>query len=384
MTHPLAMTPPMGWNSWNTFGEKINEQVVLETADLFVKLGLKDAGYEYIVIDDCWSLRERDPKTNEIVPDPVKFPRGMKFVSDYIHKKGLKFGMYSCAGTRTCANYPSSFGHEFLDARTFAKWGVDFLKYDYCNMPFGGQAPLFYRRMGQALRNSGREILFSACEWGAEDVWSWIRSTGASMYRSTGDIFDNFESMKKIAQSQLPKLASSAPGCWNDMDMLTVGMFGLGNVGSAESVQTIDQYKLQFAVWCVWGSPLMLGCDIRKLADMPDVLALVTNKDLLRINQDPLGRQAYAADTCWGNQDVGTVARLLDNNETAVLCHNFTDADRTFHCLLEKLGISYESGLKLRMKDCFTGKTAFSGRDEFSVSVPAKSCRVFLCKPVKA
>ena len=130
-------TPPLGWNTWNTFGEKINEQLILQSVDKFVELGLKDAGYEYVVIDDCWSKRERDPKTNEIVPDPVKFPRGMKFVADYVHRKGLKFGMYSCAGTRTCADYPGSYDHEFLDARTFARWGVDFLKYDYCDMQIG-------------------------------------------------------------------------------------------------------------------------------------------------------------------------------------------------------------------------------------------------------
>lgn len=383
MKTPLATTPPMGWNSWNTFGEKINEDVVLRSADLFVKLGLKDAGYQYVVIDDCWSLKERDPKTDEIVPDPKKFPHGMKYVSDYVHRKGLKFGMYSCTGVRTCGDYPSSFGHEYLDARTFAKFGVDFLKYDYCNVPIAGYAKLFYRRMGQALRNSGREILFSACEWGAEDVWSWIRSTGASMYRSTGDIFDNFESMKGIAKSQLEKLYASAPGCWNDMDMLTVGMYGNGNVGKAENVQTLENYKLQFALWCVYGSPLMLGCDIRKLPDMPEILKLVTNKDLIRINQDPLGLQAYQAQEWWGS-DGGFIVRLLDNNEIALLCVNYTEGDLNMYCLLENLGFPYESGLKLRMRDVFTGKTSVSGRDNFHVDVPAKGCRCFIAKPVKA
>lgn len=373
----------MGWNSWNTFGEKINEDVVLRSADLFEKLGLKGAGYRYVVIDDCWSLKERDPKTDEIVADPKKFPHGMKYVSDYVHRKGLKFGMYSCTGIRTCGDYPSSFGHEFLDARTFAKFGVDFLKYDYCNVPIQGYAKLFYRRMGQALRNSGREILFSACEWGAEDVWSWIRSTGASMYRSTGDIFDNFESMKGIAKSQLEKLYASAPGCWNDMDMLTVGMYGNGNVGKAENVQTLENYKLQFALWCVYGSPLMLGCDIRKLPDMPEILKLITNKDLIRINQDPLGMQAYQAQEWWGTEG-GFIARLLDNNEIAILCVNYTESDLHMYCLLENLGFPYESGLKLRMRDVFTGKSSVSGRDNFHVDVPAKGCRCFIAKPVKA
>ncbi|MBE6597807.1 MAG: glycoside hydrolase family 27 protein, partial [Ruminococcaceae bacterium] len=189
----LAQTPPMGWNSWNTFGENINEQVIRETADAIVEKGLRDAGYEYVVIDDCWAMRDRD-ENGRLVPDPVKFPSGMKALSDYVHSKGLKFGIYSCAGYRTCADYPGSFDHEFEDAQTFADWGVDFLKYDYCNKPKLANGPILYNRMSMALKATGREILFSACNWGSDEVHKWIRSTGTHMYRSTPDILDNPQS----------------------------------------------------------------------------------------------------------------------------------------------------------------------------------------------
>ena len=186
--------PTMGWNSWNTFGEDINEKVVMETADFIVESGLKDCGYEYVIIDDCWSLRERN-ENEEIVPDPEKFPHGMKYVADYVHSKGLKFGMYSCAGTMTCAGYPGSLDHEFIDAKCFADWGVDYLKYDFCFHPFTTPGHVLYKRMGLALANCGRDIVFAACSWGSENTKTWIKETGAHTWRSTGDINDTWESI---------------------------------------------------------------------------------------------------------------------------------------------------------------------------------------------
>ena len=174
----------MGWNTWNTFAQNISEELILQSADAMVETGLKDEGYEYIVIDDCWALRERD-KAGNLVPDPAKFPHGMKYVADYIHAKGLKFGMYSCCGTMTCARYPASYNHEFADAAAFAEWGVDFLKYDYCFKPNFADGKMLYRRMGLALANCGRDILFSGCSWGADKTHEWIGSTGANMWRST-------------------------------------------------------------------------------------------------------------------------------------------------------------------------------------------------------
>lgn len=195
----VKLTPPMGWNSWNTFGENINEKLIMETADKMVEQGLLDCGYEYLVIDDCWSLRKRDEE-GRLIADPEKFPHGMKVVADYVHSKGLKFGMYSCAGNLTCAGYPGSFEHEFIDADTFASWGVDFLKYDYCYHSNIIPGKYLYRRMGIALENCGRDILFSACSWGADQTHEWIKETGASMWRSTGDIFDSWESIKDLTK----------------------------------------------------------------------------------------------------------------------------------------------------------------------------------------
>ena len=377
----LIPAPPMGWNTWNTFGANISEALIKAAADRVVELGLREAGYAYIVIDDCWSLRERDPRTHEIVADPAKFPGGLKALADYIHGRGLKFGMYSCAGVRTCADYPGSFGHEFLDARTFASFGVDFLKYDYCNVPVSGQAPLLYRRMGQALRACGRDILFSACNWGTEEVGSWIRSTGAHMYRSTGDIADNFKSMSGIATGQIPRLSQSAPHCFNDLDMLTVGMFGKGNVGSSGC--TLADYQTQFALWALMGSPLMLGCDPRTMT--PEIVQLVTNRGLLRINQDPAGLQAYRVNHCWGNPDCFTLARLLEGGDLALGFFNLSENPCGNLLLLEQIGLTYESGLRLRLVDCFTGEEQHSGRDTVTVpKLPPHGCRVFRCTPVEA
>ena len=226
----MKMTPPMGWNSWNTFGRDINEQLILDMARKISETGLQSAGYNYIVIDDCWSLKQRD-KNGRLQPDPEKFPNGMKAVADALHEMGFKFGMYGCAGTLTCDGYPGSFDHEYVDAATFAEWGVDFLKYDYCFHSNLIHGRYLYRRMGLALKNCGRDILFSACSWGNDDTAKWIRETGANMWRSTPDVFDTWESVKKIIDAQSNILPYGGAGCFNDMDMMVVGMRGKGNVG---------------------------------------------------------------------------------------------------------------------------------------------------------
>ena len=400
----LAKTPPMGWNSWNTFGANISDAVIREMADAFVVLGLDKAGYEYLVIDDCWSEHERDARTHRIVPHHEKFPNGMKAVADYVHSKGLKFGMYSCAGVRTCANYPGSFDHEFLDAKTFAEWGVDFLKYDFCFMPNTANGPLMYRRMGHALRASGREILFSACNWGSHDVWSWIRSAGAHMYRSTGDINDSFESFKNIALSQIcgdPVIdwsrpveelhktlranggsCSNAPGCFNDIDMLTVGMFGKGNVGSKGCDAT--DYKTQFALWCFMGAPLMLGADLRNFLkpEFKPMLDLVTNKGLLALDQDEECRPAFrTTNQPWSN-DMLVLGRLLANGDIAVGFFNLYDSDARGYLYFETLGIPDAAGIDLKMTDVMTGEDFGVKREFVDLVVPKHDCRVFRCTPV--
>ena len=187
--------PPMGWNSWNTFGRDINEKLIMDMTDFMVEEGYRDAGYEYVIIDDCWTEMTRNSQ-GELVPDKEKFPHGMKYISDYIHSKGMKFGMYTDVGLKTCAGYPASFGHEFVDAKTFASWGVDYLKCDFGYFPFTTDCRQVYRTMSMALKNCGRDILFAACNWGQADAVTWMNSVGAHTYRSTGDIHDNFTSIR--------------------------------------------------------------------------------------------------------------------------------------------------------------------------------------------
>ena len=391
----LAQRPPLGWNSWNTFGEHISEALIHEMADCMVEQGYLQAGYEYLVIDDCWSLRERDEK-GLLVPDPVKFPNGMKAVADYVHSKGLKFGMYSCAGVLTCAGYPSSYDHEFVDAATFASWGVDFLKYDFCNFPDTGDCRARYQTMSMALKATGRDILFSACNWGQKEPWKWMRSVGAHMYRSTGDIMDNYISFTDIFKSQLDNLCMSGTACFNDMDMLTVGMCGKGNVGLGK-VCTYEEYRMQFALWCLAGVPLMMGADLRSLA--PEYKELMQNPDLLRIDQDAECRSLYlirkgSVTTSNPEPKEGefpwkqlpdtsyTFIRHLSDREFALAYVNFSPADAQIHCEMADIGLPVSSGYALSMRDVFTGEQLPPKTDFFNPRVPAHDMKLYLCRLV--
>ena len=373
----IIRKPPMGWNSWNTFGENINADLIKETADAFVSNGLDKAGYEYLVIDDCWSERERDRETDKIVPDKIKFPQGMKDVSDYVHSKGIKFGMYSCAGVRTCADYPGSFDHEFLDAETFAEYGADFLKYDFCYKPQSSDGPVLYHRMGTALECCSRDILFSACNWGADNVHRWIRSTGATMYRSTGDINDSFESFKDILLSQEKLFGYSAPGCFNDIDMLTVGMYGKGNVGNVGCNDT--DYKTQFSLWCLFAVPLMLGCDIRNMNKQ--TLDLITNKDLISINQDEEVRPPFRI---FNSDERYVFARRLSGGEFAFGFFNFGEKRRNAVLYPSEIGVTPDSGYELGLKDCFTGEVLGGIRNSFGVTLEPHDCAIFKGKLIKS
>ena len=372
----LAKTPPMGFNTWNTFGPNISEQMVLEMADVMAEQGYRDAGYKYVVIDDCWSLRERDENGN-LVADPEKFPHGMKYVADYVHAKGLKFGMYSCAGIRTCAGYPASFDHEFQDARTFASWGVDFLKYDFCYFPSFANCQHRYLTMAQALRASGRDILFSACNWGVQEPWNWMRSVGAHMYRSTGDIWDNFPSTAGIMKSQMGNFNANAAGCFNDMDMLTVGMGGQGNVGDA-NCNTYGEYEMQFAYWCFCAAPLMMGADLRKVGE--EYRTLLQHKELIRLNQDPECRPPYKV--CENNGYTVFIRHLADG-EFAIGVFNLHQDPRTAEITFAELGVPANSGVKLALTDVITGESIPAKRDDLFVYVPGHSCKIFRAKFVR-
>lgn len=384
MPKNLGQTPPMGWNSWNTFTSAINEELIKQAADAMVESGLKDCGYEYIVIDDCWSLRQRD-ENGRLVADPEKFPNGMKAVADYVHSKGLKFGMYSCAGTHTCAGFPSSFEHEFEDAATFAEWGVDFLKYDYCFKPDGIPGHLLYKRMAMALRNCGRDILFSACSWGADNTHDWIRETGAQMFRSTGDIQDTWKSIVNLATSQFGKQSQQGVYCWNDIDMLVVGMHGGSNngfIGDGGMGCTDIEYKSHFSMWAIMNSPLMIGCDIRNMTD--ETLKILSNKDVIAINQDPEGRAAYVLDSSgWAGIGVKIIIKALENGDYAIGLFNLADhrAQGTF--AFWDMGLPTSSGYGLEMYDCWEHKNEGVFTERYTVDIDAHDCKVLRAKVVK-
>ncbi len=277
----LALTPPMGWNSWNQFACNINEQLIRETADAMVSSGMKDAGYEYIVIDDCWAV-SRDDEGN-IIADPKRFPSGIKALADYVHSKGLKFGIYSDAGTQTCQERPGSRGYEFQDARTYAKWGVDYLKYDWCHHGMQN-APASYTLMRDALYKAVRPIVFSICEWGFNQPWLWADTVG-HLYRTTEDIKANFlihnpkwsQTVVGIIDKVNNLRKYNGPDHWNDLDMLEVGNKGL----------SIPESRYHFSMWCMLSAPLMTGNDLRNMTD--DVVKILTNKEVIALDQDPAG-----------------------------------------------------------------------------------------------
>ena len=382
--------PPMGWNSWNTFAEKIDEKLVREMADVIVEKGLDKFGYNYVVIDDCWAEKTRD-SSGRLVPDKNKFPSGMKTLADYVHSKGLKFGMYSCAGVLTCGQYPASYDYEFIDAKTFAEWGVDFLKYDFCYKPEFIAGKALYRRMGLALANCGRDILFSACSWGAEKTHEWIRSTGAGMWRSTGDIFDNWNSVKNIIMQQVDitceykndegSMPFGGIGCFNDMDMLIVGMHGVGNVGLGGC--TDEEYRTHFSAWAIFGSPLMIGCDIRKLDD--EAYKILTNRDVLAINQDGRGAQPYVANNEWmkinhGNTPV--VARMMENGDVAVALFNMNDNDAVCNFRGDQIGLPPVTKVRLMARDAWSGEEFEIHNYAYVTSIPAHGCKLLRVKVI--
>lgn len=377
----IKLTPPMGWNSWNTFAENIDEKLIMESADAMVSSGLLDCGYDYLVIDDCWSEKERDSE-GRLVPLASKFPHGMKFVADYVHSKGLKFGMYSCAGNLTCAGYPSSFEHEFIDAETFASWGVDFLKYDYCYKPTGVPGNILYTRMGNALANCGRDILFNSCSWGHDSTEEWVRSTGAHMWRSTGDIFDVWRSVKDIHEKQLSLQPYNSLGCFNDMDMLIVGMKGKGNVGLTGC--TYEEYRTHFSLWAMLNSPLVIGCDIREMSE--ETKTILMNKDIIAINQDIGGKQPFLAGTPLGeNPNEGYAwVKQLDGGDLAIGLFNMGDTEAMIKVSLFDIGLGAVTGRTLSMKELWTGAEETVKNEVIAKRVAPHDCLVYRASVVKA
>ena len=369
-------TPPMGFNTWNTFGESFNEEVIKEVADAMADRGFLEAGYDHLIIDDCWELEDRDPATGRMVPRPKKFPNSdITPTIDYVHSKGLKFGIYSCAGVRTCAGLMSSFDNEFLDAKTFAEWGVDYLKYDYCFKPHMADGETLYRRMSLGLRHSGRDIMLASCNWGLDDVWSWADSAGIHTYRSTGDICDNFTSFTNIFRSQVMRLGSNVPGCFNDMDMMTVGMEGEGNVAAGEYGNEAT-YRMQFCVWCMFQTPLIMGCDVRRVSDK--YRDLLCNRELIAINQDISCRPPFPI----GTDDRLNYCKMLSDGSYAILMINPGDGEHHACFALHDIGVPASSGYRLRMRDVFSGEV-LEYNDFIDLEIPNQDCRMFRCELIK-
>lgn len=281
----LALTPPMGWNSWNTFGTGVDEKLIREMAGALSSSGMQEAGYNYIVIDDGWEAAARDDQGN-LVPDPKRFPGGMKALGDDLHSKGFKFGIHNCAGTKTCSGFPGGRGHEFQDARTYASWGVDYLKYDWCEHGTAN-AQETYKTMSDGLYAAGRPIVFSICEWGNNKPWLWGQDIG-HLWRTTGDITDCYDCQdiyalgwKYILKSQVGLEIHAGPDHWNDPDMLEVGNKGL----------SLAESRAHFSLWCMLAAPLMAGNDVRTMSG--EIRKILTNKEVIALDQDSLGKQGY-------------------------------------------------------------------------------------------
>lgn len=362
----LARTPPMGFNNWNAFGCDVSEQLIKETADIFVAKGLQAAGYEYVNIDDCWSLKERDAETGRLVPDPVKFPSGIAGVASYVHGKGLKLGLYADAGTSTCAGYPGSLGHEELDAQTFAEWGVDYLKYDNCyNQSDGSQADYIrrYTAMRDALKKTARPIVFSICEWGSSQPWTWGSDVG-HLWRTTGDISDDWTSLRSIIAQNAPLFPYAGPGHWNDPDMLEIGN---GRLTPVEN-------RTHMSMWAMMAAPLIIGTDLRVAT--AETLSILTNADLIGIDQDRLGVQGRVVANADG---LLVLDKPLADGQRAIALYNSTDSLATVQVKATDTGLRRAGAYQL--KDVWTGAVT-QAKNVIEAAVPAHGTVVYKVRPI--
>lgn len=352
----LARTPPMGWNSWNHFGCDVSSALIRETADAMVASGMQDAGYRYVVIDDCWQV-DRAPD-GRIVPDPQRFPEGMKALADYVHARGLLFGIYTDAGRKTCQGRPGSYGHEDTDARTYAEWGVDYVKVDWCYSD-GLDARERYAVFRDALLASGRDIVFSICEWGTNEPWVWGPETG-NLWRTTGDIFDRWESVLSILDRSSQYWASAGPGHWNDPDMLEVGNGGMSD----------DEYRAHFSLWAVMAAPLMAGNDLRELTGPGEraqaTREILTNREVVAVDQDPLGVQGRLVQNF--PPELQVWSRPLADGSRAVVLLNRASVPTTITTNFDRLGIRADSA---RVRDLWAHEDRGTFQRRYEAMVPS-------------
>jgi alpha-galactosidase len=352
----LARTPPMGWNSWNKFAGRVDDAAVRGMADAMASNGMKDAGYQYINIDDTWEAG-RDAQGN--ITTNKKFP-DMKALADYVHGKGLKIGLYSSPGPNTCAGYEGSYGHEAQDARTYAAWGIDYLKYDWCgarNLYTDEEMQAVYQTMGDALHDAGRPIVYSLCQYGRADVWTWGADVGGNAWRTTGDIRDTWESMSKIGFGQDALAPSAKPGHWNDPDMLEIGNGGM----------TDAEYQTHMSLWAILAAPLLAGNDLRSMT--PAVTAILTNRDVIAVNQDPDGKQGRRVAASGEQAAQETWARPLSGGAQAVGLFNRAAQAATMTVKWSDLGIA--SAPPPHARDLWTHREVPLNGPAYSVEVPA-------------
>ena len=376
----LAPTPPMGWMTWNMFKGDISEQLIKEIADAMVESGLRDAGYKYVFIDDLWQ-GGRDNRNN-IIPDPKKFPNGIKALADYVHSKGLKLGIYSDAAQLTCGGCTASYGFEEQDARTFASWGVDYLKYDYCNAPEdSATARLRYKTMADALSKSGRDIVLGICEWGQRNGEEWCEHVGGQLWRTSSDVRDMWKDIVNqggvgildIINVTAPLSKQVRHGQWPDMDMLVVGLNGkggpssdLGGVGC-----TYTEYQTQMSMWCMMSSVLALSNDLRHLT--PEDKRILLNKEIIAIDQDPLGKAAERVVNEAGHQ---VFVRPLANGSHAVAILNSGDKAQRLSVSFKQLGLTG----KYTVRDVWQHRDIARGATKWGGKVQAHETRVFVLR----
>ncbi|MBS1760769.1 MAG: glycoside hydrolase family 27 protein [Bacteroidetes bacterium] len=369
---PLVPTPPMGWMTWNYFGENINEQIIKEMADAMVISGMSNAGYKYIMIDDGWQ-GGRDNKNN-MIPDVKKFPSGIKNLADYIHSKGMKLGIYSDAAQLTCAGYTASLGFEEQDAKTFASWGIDYLKYDYCHAPEDSvTAKIRYKKMADALKKSGRDIVFSICEWGVRKPWLWAANVGGQLWRTTYDIRDSWKSMMSILDINAELNNYAAPGRWNDPDMLIVGLNGnKGPSGDLGGIGCTDvEYKSNMSLWCMMAAPLIATNDVRTMSSATKEILL--NKELIAINQDIAGVHAKRIKL---ENGIEIFIKPLMNNDTAIAILNRNETKQTVEIKFSQIGLQRKYILRDVIQHNLAGIS-----DKWKGEIQNHETKVFRLKP---
>jgi alpha-galactosidase len=346
----LARTPPMGWNSWNKFGCNVSDKLIREVANAISANGMREAGYQYVTIDDCWQVARTSQGV--IVADSLRFPEGIKALADYVHGKGLKFGIYTDAGRKTCEGRPGSYGYEAIDAKTYAAWGVDYVKIDWCNAE-GLDARTQYGIFRDALAASGRKIVFSICEWGSNRPWEWAPAVG-NLWRTTGDIADRWTSVLTLVDLSSQYWSVARPGAWNDPDMLEVGNGGM----------TITEYRAHFSLWCLLAAPLIAGNDLKNMT--PDIKEILTNKEVIAVNQDALGMQGRRAKR---DADAEVWVKQLKDGGRAVILFNRRASETSISFTWEQIG--YPAHLSASVRDLWAKKDLGKFNGKWVATVPS-------------